>query len=327
MKKALIVDALNLFIRSYVVNPSISKNGDPTGGIVGVLKSLQKVSRDIKPDNIIFCWDGAGGSRKKKAIVSSYKEGRNPLRLNRNIKVLDENQELQNRLWQQLRTFEYINCCPVIQFMEENVEADDLVSYACQHEKFSEHIKVILSSDKDFIQLLNDKTILIRPVQEEILNKNRVLHEYNIHPNNFALARAIAGDKSDNLQGVRGVGLSTIAKKFPFLAEHTQYSVQDILDTCNSNVDKSKSYQNILNEKDKVEINYKIMQLYQPNISLQCRSKCDFVVNNFVPEFNKTEFFKMSIEDGFSDVNFADLFANFNRMIQEHNVATLTEDS
>lgn len=321
MKKILIVDALNLFIRSYVVNPSISKQGQPIGGIVGSLKSLQKISRETKPDKIIFAWDGPGGSRKKKALHKDYKEGRNPLRLNRNVKVLDDKQEFENRIWQQLKTFEYLNLCPVIQLMEENVEADDLISFIVQHKQFTDCVKVIVSSDKDFIQLLDDKTILMRPVQDEILNKNRVLEEFNIHPNNFALARSIAGDKSDNLDGVRGVGLVSLAKKFPILAEQNRYTVDDILEKCETTKQDGKIFESILADKDKVYLNYQIMQLYQPNMSLQAQSKVDYVLDNFNPEFNKTDFLKSSIIDGFADLNLNELFTTFNRIISDHKSA------
>jgi DNA polymerase-1 len=321
MKKILIVDALNLFIRSYVVNPSISKQGQPIGGIVGSLKSLQKISRETKPDKIIFAWDGPGGSRKKKALHKDYKEGRNPLRLNRNVKVLDDKQEFENRIWQQLKTFEYLNLCPVIQLMEENVEADDLISYIVQHKDHKDCVKVIVSSDKDFIQLLDDKTILMRPVQDEILNKNRVLEEFNIHPNNFALARSIAGDKSDNLDGVRGVGLVSLAKKFPILAEQNRYTVDDILEKCETTKVDGKIFESILADKDKVYLNYQIMQLYQPNMSLQAQSKTDYVLDNFNPEFNKTDFLKSSILDGFADLNLNELFTTFNRIISDHKSA------
>jgi DNA polymerase I len=322
MKKILVIDFLNLFIRSYVVNPSISKQGQPIGGIVGVFKSLQKISRETKPDKIIICHDGPGGSRKKKALHKDYKEGRNPLRLNRNIKVLDDKQENENRIWQQLKTFEYLNLCPVIQLMEENVEADDLISYVVQHKKYEDAIKIIVSSDKDFIQLLNDKTILMRPVQDEILNKNRVLEEFKIHPNNFALARSIAGDKSDNLDGIKGVGLVSLANKFSFLAEEQRYTVDDILEKCETNKDDGKMYQNILNEKQKVYLNYQIMQLYQPSMSLQAQNKVDYVLDNFVPEFNKTDFLKSSILDGFADLNLNELFTTFNRIISDEKTAT-----
>lgn len=321
MKKILIIDFLNLFIRSYVVNPSISKQGQPIGGIVGVFKSLQKISRDTKPDKIIVCHDGPGGSRKKKALHKDYKEGRNPLRLNRNVKVLDEKQEFENRIWQQLKTFEYLNLCPVVQLMEENVEADDLISYVVQHKDHKDCIKVIVSSDKDFIQLLDDKTILMRPVQDEILNKNRVVEEFSIHPNNFALARSIAGDKSDNLEGVKGVGLVSLAKKFPILCEQERYTVDDILEKCETNKGDGKIFENILSDKDKVYLNYQIMQLYQPNMSLQARNKTDYVLENFQPEFNKTDFLKSSILDGFADLNLNELFATFNRIISDHKSA------
>jgi DNA polymerase-1 len=318
MKKILIIDFLNLFIRSYVVNPSISKQGQPVGGIVGVFKSLQKISRETKPDKIIICHDGPGGSMKKKALHKDYKEGRNPLRLNRNIQVLDEKQEFENRIWQQFKTFDYLNLCPVIQLMEENVEADDIISYVVQHKNHKNYVKVIVSSDKDFIQLLDDKTILMRPVQEEILNKNRVIEEFKIHPNNFALARSIVGDKSDNLDGVRGVGLVNLAKKFQWLAEEERYTTDDIFEKCENTKEGGKIFESILAEKEKICLNYQIMQLYQPNMSLQSQRKSDYVLDNFIPEFNKTEFLKSSIMDGFADLNLNELFTTFNRMINDH---------
>ena len=196
------------------------------------------------------------------------------------------------------------------------------ISYVVQHKEYEDAIKIIVSSDKDFIQLLNDKTILMRPVQDEILNKNRVVEEFKIHPNNFALARSIAGDKSDNLDGIRGVGLTSLANKFSFLAEEQRYTVDDILEKCEANKDDGKMYQNILNEKQKVYLNYQIMQLYQPNMSLQAQNKVDYVLDNFVPEFNKTDFLKSSILDGFADLNLNELFTTFNRIISDEKTAT-----
>ena len=320
--RLLIVDGLNLFIRQYVCDPSISTQGEPVGGLKGVFKSLQKVCREVKPTQIVICWDGPGGSKKKKALVSGYKDGRNPLRLNRNVKALTEQQEMQNRVWQQLRTFEYLNLCPITQFLFPEIEADDLVSYAARHKKYTDWVKIILSNDKDFIQLCDDKTILMRPTQKEILNKNSVLKEHSIHPNNFALARSIAGDKSDNLDGIKGVGLVSLANKFSFLAEEQRYTVDDILEKCEANKDDGKMYQNILNEKQKVYLNYQIMQLYQPSMSLQAQNKVDYVLDNFIPEFNKTDFLKSSILDGFADLNLNELFTTFNRIISDEKTAT-----
>ena len=69
MKRVMIVDALNMYFRAYIVDPSLSTNGHPIGGVKGFLKILQKLSRDINPDMIVMCWDGPGGSRKRRQIV------------------------------------------------------------------------------------------------------------------------------------------------------------------------------------------------------------------------------------------------------------------
>ena len=62
MKKLLVIDALNLFIRNYVVNPSMDAKGNPVGGCIGFMKSLQKICRKFNPDEVIIAWDGHGGS-------------------------------------------------------------------------------------------------------------------------------------------------------------------------------------------------------------------------------------------------------------------------
>jgi DNA polymerase-1 len=71
-------------------------------------------------------------------------------------------------------------------------------------------------ADKDFFQLLDDKTIQERPVQKDTYDWDKVIEEFGIHPVNFALARAMVGDASDNLPGINRVGPPTVAKRLPF---------------------------------------------------------------------------------------------------------------
>ena len=92
-KRVLIIDQLNLFFPSYIVNPSLSSNGYPIGGLVGVMKSLQKICRETRPDRVIICWDGEGGSAKRKIMKKDYKAGRKPIRLNREVRNLSEKDE------------------------------------------------------------------------------------------------------------------------------------------------------------------------------------------------------------------------------------------
>jgi hypothetical protein len=67
-KKIMIIDALNMFLRSYVVNPSLGPNGDPIGGFYGFLKSMQKCIREIDPQEVHICWDGPGEDPRTKDI-------------------------------------------------------------------------------------------------------------------------------------------------------------------------------------------------------------------------------------------------------------------
>ena len=68
MKTVMLIDGLNMFIRSYIVNPTLDKHGNPIGGCIGFLKSLQKITSKFEPDEVIVCWDGHGGSQKRKQL-------------------------------------------------------------------------------------------------------------------------------------------------------------------------------------------------------------------------------------------------------------------
>jgi len=314
MKRLLVIDALNMYFRAYIVDPSLSTNGQPIGGMKGFLKILQKLTRETKPDQIVICWDGPGGSQKRKTIVKDYKAGRKPIRLNRDIRNLTESEELDNKIWQQTRLFEYLNCTPIIQLMLPSVEADDIISYVVNQTRYKGWQKVIVSSDKDFFQLCDDETVVFRPIQKQVLNRKSIIDKYGIHPTNFALARAVAGDKSDNLPGVGGAGLPTIAKRFPIMAEEGQVTLDQLYDLCDSVEKPLKVHTNIVENMDRVETNYKMMQLYSPIISAQGKDKINYALDNCEFEFNKTEIRKMMIQDGFGHGNWDDLFQIFNKI-------------
>ena len=318
MKKnrMMIVDAHNQFLRSYIVDPSLSLSGSPIGGSKGFLKILNKLCRIISPDVVVVIWDGQGGSQKRKSQNKNYKAGRKPLRLNRTDVFLTEEEISNNKLWQQLRAIEYINQTPIIQFMEDNVEADDVISYVKNFDKFESWQKVIVSSDKDFFQLLDKETILYRPTQGEMLNENRILDQYKIHPNNFALARAIAGDPSDNLKGIKGVGLSTVSKRFPFLKNEKCYFVKDLLEYALENEDNNlKIYERVVEDSDLIKQNYSIMQLTSPALSIQSKQRVSSVLKNYKPQYNKTAFLSLMLKDGLGEIQLMSLEQSFKKAV------------
>ena len=310
MERSLIIDGTNIFYRAYVVNPSLSASGVPVGGLVGFLKTLQKLIREMKPTKVFVCWDGAGGSSRRRSVVSSYKEGRKAIRLNRTDGVsLSLEEENQSKLRQIMRLFEYLDNLPLIQLMHDGVEADDMISILCQELRGEQ--KIIVSSDKDFYQLLDHNTILYRPVQKQLLTQKTVIKEHGIHPNNFALARAIVGDKSDNLDGVPSVGLKTVAKRFPFFEKEDDVYLNDLIEFCENQESTAKVYDAITEHKDLVQSNYNLMQLYSPSLSAQTKQSIEWILDNFEHTFNKTQTQVMMLEDGINEINWNGMFEQF----------------
>ena len=313
MKRLLIIDGQNMFIRNYVLSPAMDLNGNPIGGVAGFLKSLQKEIRETNPDQVIVCWEGPGGSAKRRSVNKNYKVGRKAPRLNREFQMTSVEEEKVNKLNQQLRVVEYLEQMPVVQLSLEGQEADDLIAWLCCNDQYKDWSKIIVSSDKDFIQLCDDKTVLYRPVAKEILNKKRVIEKFGIHPNNFALARSLVGDASDNIKGVKGVGLKTVAKRLPFLVEEKSYSVKDVLSFSKENEKTAKVFQKILEEESVIQENYDLMQLYLSNIPDQGRQKLLWALKNTGKEFSKYQIRVMMRQDGIMNVNIEEMLSTMSR--------------
>ena len=317
MKRVLIIDALNMFLRAYIVDPSLSTNGEPIGGFKGSLKILQKLVRMTKPNEIVIVWDGPNGSRKRRSLDKGYKEGRKPLRLNREIHNLTDDQLLQNKVWQQTRAIEYFNEMPIIQIMLPEVEADDVIAYLTRMPYYDGWQKVIVSNDKDFYQLCDDETVVYRPTSDGVYNTKRIVEELGVHPRNMALARAMVGDSSDNLPGIKSVGFKSIQSRIGFLGADKDYTVDDIISFCDKVDKKLKFHTNIIEGRKIIDHNYKMMQLYSPMLSPQSKDFVKNAVENFECNFNKIEIIKKMRDDGFGELNWEDLKLHLNKISAE----------
>ena len=316
-KRVLIIDALNAYLRAYIVDPSLSSNGQPIGGLKGFLKIIQKLVRETRPNEIIIAWDGPDGSRKRKSMDKNYKAGRKPIRLNRAFHNLTDDEELRNKVWQQTRVIEYLNNMPIIQLMIEQVEADDIISHVTRASHYKGWQKVIVSNDKDFMQLCDEETVLWRPVKKELLNTKRIIEQVGVHPTNMALARSIIGDSSDNLPGIRGVGFTSVKKRLPFLASEKDYTIDEVIEFCSKSNSKLRLFSNIIEGQEVIEHNYKMMQLYSPQLSVQSKELINFSIENFQCDFNKTEIIKLMRKDGFGELNWDDLRVHLNKISNE----------
>tara|TARA_B100000161_G_C33548849_1_gene414416 strand:- start:1632 stop:2330 length:699 start_codon:yes stop_codon:yes gene_type:complete len=227
---------------------------------------------------------------------------------------LSPEEQEKNKAYQFYRLVEYLNEMPVIQIMVDGIEADDVIAVLARSNQYTGRSKLIVSSDKDFLQLCDEETVLYRPIQDTIVTQECVISDYGIHPNNFALARAIAGDTSDNIKGVPRVGLGTVKKRFPFMIEAQSHSSQDLVEHCKQVPKLLSCHKKIIEHSELIQSNYSLMQLYNPTMSLTTLKQVLFNVENFIPEVNFTTINGMMIKDGLAAYRFDDLYAVFRRI-------------
>ena len=301
----MLVDALNLFMRHFVVNPSMSKNGEQVGGIVGFLKSLQLLIDENRPESLYVIWEG-GGSARRRAIFPEYKNGRRPAKLNRYYED-DIPDTIGNRNAQVNCIVKLLKSTGVKQIYVENCEADDAIGYIAQN-KFRDREIVIVSSDKDYYQLLKESRIKIwSPGQKSYIETKSVRERFGCLPENFCTIRCFVGDGSDGLPGVKGAGFPTMIKRFPELTGDEHVSVESIVTKCMelSNSSKVQLFSNIVEEGEIAKRNWRLMYLDVGNLSAEHIKKLEHSLDTPPEGQNRMNFMRTLNERGIQgfDVN------------------------
>jgi DNA polymerase-1 len=308
--KVLVIDGLNTFIRSWSTAPNLTDNGEHVGGIVGTLKSIGYAIRTINPTRVILTFDGKGGADSRKKIYSGYKADRakNKIRLNRAITVqMNPEDEQVSMRRQMVALAELLTCLPVTMMVYDGIEADDVMGYIATQLRHDGDKVILMSSDKDFLQLVNKDVSVYSPSKKKIYNIDEVVAEYGIHPHNFINFRMIDGDKSDNVAGINGLGIKTIIKNFPILTESETHTTESMVEYVNSLPNKSKAHELFLNNLEICERNRRLMQLSTPEFSGNLRMKIMGRYDEPTPKFDKQAFLKLGLKNGvidsFKDIN------------------------
>jgi DNA polymerase-1 len=251
---------MNTFIRSFAAIPTMDENGNHIGGVTGFLKSVGYVIRKFKPSRVYVIFDGKGGSKRRRDIYPDYKSGRKPLtRLNRTYDMTTEQDEQDLMRYELVIVAKALMKLPITTITLDYVEADDIISYIAQHVVENGGESIIYSTDKDFLQLVGDGIKVWNPVRKKTYIPETVLEDYTIHPNNFLLYRALTGDISDNLPGIKGLGMKTLLKFMPGFATEEKLDLDDVITVAESS--KSKVILKIVDQKENIQRNLILMSL------------------------------------------------------------------
>ena len=292
--KVMIVDGLNLFIRCFGAVPTLNDNGEHVGGITGCLLSLGALIRQNKPTRVLVVFDGKGGSTRRKKMYKGYKEGRTGLtKVNRLVgyEDLEDQAESMKRNFNGL--IKYLEFLPVDLCYIDYIEADDIMAYAARH-IFKKEV-LIVSSDKDFLQLVDDRISVYLPTKKKMMYKDDVKELYGVPSKNLVYYRIFDGDKSDNIPGVNGIGPKTLINKLDFL-QSDGLTLDTLLERV-SLMDDEKLKTKILANTDTLKLNYDLMQLSEPIMGASITSNVRKIIESPINQLNSFEFKKEFMVD------------------------------
>ena len=204
MKKIILVDGNNLLFRSYYAtayNGNLMNNskGFPTNAIFGFVNMMNKIIKEENPEYIIVAFDKGKTFRHEE--YEGYKDGRT---------------ETPKELKMQFPVAKQILTAMGIKYYEiDNFEADDIIgTFAKYCDEEEDFIGTIISSDKDLLQLISKDVDIKLLKQKDYIryNEESFKEEWGIDPINIIDLKALMGDPSDNIPGVKGVGEKTALK-------------------------------------------------------------------------------------------------------------------
>jgi len=293
----MVIDAMNMLIRSFSLLKAMSPTGHHIGGLVGFLRSLGYVTRIFDPTRVIIVWDGKGGSGNRQNINPDYKAHRATNRIT-HWGLYDTKQEETEALVGQLfRTKDYLECLPIHQIMMEKLEADDIIAYLAQEATNNKKKLTIISSDKDFLQMINKHVEVYAPVKKKVYTIENTKEEIKVIPENYNVVKALLGDNSDGLSGVKGLGIKTIVSEFPDIVDKPNTTLDYIFEVCEKNLEGKKIFSKIIHQWDKVETNFKLMNLHESVLDNREKNTILDIIKSDVPDLQAGAFLHLLDSD------------------------------
>lgn len=302
----LLVDGDNLLTIGFYGVKNMFYKGTHIGGIYHFLNTLRRAFETYHLDKIVVFWDGLDGSATRRKIYVHYKE-------NRRQRVRSE-EELNSYQYQRERIKQYLEELYVRQGEFEYCETDDCIAYYTQNSPNEN--KIVYSSDGDLTQLVSENTQIFNPSHQKLYKQNdSIVYDHEeILIENVKLVKMLCGDSSDNIAGIKGMGVKRFLSLFPELkTEHL--SVEQIKDKTNQMFlqDKhNKLLTNLLTGVTKhgvfgeefFDVNSRIVSLDSPFLTDEAKESVDLLINEKLDQEGRSykNAMKMMTEDGLFNV-------------------------
>ena len=247
LKKLFIIDGYAILYRAHyalIRNPLITSYGFHTSALFGFTNQLIKIIKDENPDYLVCAFDSKEKTFRHK-IYSDYKANR--------PEMPEELQKQIPHLWELLDGMNI----PVLR--KPGYEADDIIGTVTDSVLDKKIQSYIVSGDKDFMQLINDKIFLYTPGKRnsapDIYDKDGVIKKWGLPPEKIIDLLALMGDSSDNVPGVAGVGIKTAVK---LLKEYD--NIESVLDNA-SKISNKRVHNGLMNGRDKAFLSRELVTI------------------------------------------------------------------
>ena len=301
-ERVVFIDGLNLFLRNFAMLKFVNHTGTHIGGLSGFLRSLGALINQIQPTAIYIVFDGVGASTNRRYLLPEYKSGRNLSRIT-NWDIFDSiDDENDSKVDQITRLIQYLKCLPVKVVSINKVEADDIIAYMSKDMAKRFNTKsYIVSSDRDFLQLVDDNVTVYRPIEREFYSPDTVQEKFGIVPENFIHYKVLLGDASDKVPGVKGLGKKGVLKRFPELADGPM-PFDRLFDLSEKRLKESVVYARVIQNWDQLLNTKKIMDLEIPMVSDEEKEFLSQLPEEPLNELRILEFMSLYNEDGMTHI-------------------------
>lgn len=328
MNNVLLVDGDNLLTIGFFGLKNHFYKGIHIGAIYHFVNTLRKAIEIHKLDKVVIFWDGKDGSFSRKKYYHQYKE-------NRKTKVKTE-EEVQSYEHQRNRVQQYVEELFIRQGEYDYCETDDSIAFYSQNSP-NENI-IIFSSDGDLTQLVSKNTRLFNPSHSKMyhLNDTFLYHHEHIRIENIKLIKMLCGDPSDNIAGIKNLGIKRLISNVPELKTE-EVTIDFVINRFNhlfeNEKNKNSHVKNLLTGVTKYgvlgeeffEVNKKIVSLEEPFLTDEAKENIKSLINDIMDPDGRSykNTMKMMMEDGIhlllpkSDDAWVNFFNPFLRLIRK----------